>query len=219
MEALGLAPSAPPPRPDNRPPRTTSSATPRYTQNTLPPVVPPDDIITACLRVLTSLLGLDVSSKLDLLRKHVLEVLSATNKEDHRSVTHPIAYSPDRGKSSIVNPTYSTVEDPASDSDSVMSVQNYEETRKRKTQSKSDEVSVSSKLLSQSKAHFKASCECGLGYNPNPGWRNHLKSCTVENPIVTCWCGKYAAMSAEGSSRWIRLNNHLSKCPGSEPCN
>ena len=124
---------------------------------------------TACLRVLTSLLGLDVSSKLDLLRRHVLQFLSATNKEDHRSVTHPIVAPPDTGNLSMVNTIDSTVEDPDSDSDSVMSVQNYEETRKRKTQPKSDEVSVSSKLLSQSKAQCKAFCESGLGYNPNPG--------------------------------------------------
>ena len=111
MEALGLKPIAPLPRPDIRPPRTASSATPRYTQNTLPPVVPPDEIITACLRVLTSLLGLGVSSKLGFLRKHVLQVLPATNKENHRSVTHPIVAPHDTGKLSMVNTIYFTVED------------------------------------------------------------------------------------------------------------
>lgn len=89
----------------------------------------------------------------------------------------------------------------------------------RRTHLRNEDVSVSSKHSWKPKVLLKASCECVLGCNPNPGWSNHLKSCTVENRTVIDWCRNYVAMSVKRSSRWIRLNNHLSNCPGLEPSN
>lgn len=61
-----------------------------------------------------------------------------------------------------------------------------------------------------------AKCHCGLVFNPNPGWKNHLYSTKCIKPEVRCPCGRLSLNIDNWSTAYGPFRNHLKKdCKGS----
>jgi hypothetical protein len=215
LEALGIKkkPSKPP-QPKSAPKESKSPGASRYTTLATSPLLP--DIVLTCLKVLASVLNLDIKDKLPAIAEQTVNLLT-------KQASKPTVST----ETSIVNSQVTNSQDNTedlSDSDSGMSfTEDLEprrnDQRKRRVPDSVEELSISSRASQSKSKTFKANCACGLQYNPNPGWRNHLASCPEEEPYVTCWCGSHVVRSKdrERPAKWNAFNIHIGRCTGHAP--